>query len=179
MSSWVLLNNMGRWYFVASYISLSMIILLTFDFILNYNYPTKYFKIFLLFMIILGAISPVYTMLYTRPKTLKPMIKVVEEFETLGQIGIIGDYWNSYILSCTNPDLIKATPHDKSGVRSSKLVEEVFKQPELYIIRDMWFKAFPDTLVQFGFHLKKEGNEFSLGGCQICKYKRIECLIPN
>ena len=67
---------------------------------------------------------------------MKPRVEYSKEFESLGNIGVISEYWNSYITSCTNPELIKATPHDTSwAVRNYKIVDEVFNQDNIYIIR--------------------------------------------
>jgi hypothetical protein len=173
-SSWVSANNMGRWYFVASYISLSLAILIAIETMDSFKYPTKYLRHILLIIVLIGAISPIYTMKYVGPKTLRPMIKVVSEFKQLGKIGVIAEFWNSYITSCPDPEMIKATPHDKSDVRNQKLVDMVFEQKNLYIIKDMWMKTFPDTIEQFGYVLLRDGNQFRLGGCEVCKYKKIK-----
>lgn len=98
------------------------------------------------------------------------MVDVVDDFKQLGEIGIIADFWNSYIISCPDPELIIATPHDQSGVRNQKIVEMVFERKNIYVIKDMWMKTFPDTLEQFGHVLLKDGNQFRLGRCYVCKY---------
>ena len=49
-----------------------------------------------------------------------------------------------------------------------------FNQPDLYIIRDMWMDSFPDTIQQFGYMLKKDGNEFRIAYSQVCRYKKIK-----
>ena len=59
-------------------------------------------------------------------------------------------------------------------MRSQQIVDEVFAQPKLYVIRDMWMDSFPDTLKQFGFTLVRKGKPFFLGGCNICEYKRLK-----
>jgi hypothetical protein len=170
MSSWVLANGMGRWYFVASYISLSVAIVL----IIESIEVTKIFRYYLLLIIVIGAISPVYNMKYISPKRLRPMVDVVGEFKQLGKIGILAEFWNSYIASCSDPEMIKATPNDKSGIRNQKLVDEVFERKNIYVIKDMWLDFFPDTLEQFGYVLLKQGKQFRLGDCDVCKYEKIK-----
>lgn len=170
-ASWVLANNMGRWYFVASYISLSMLILLCIEQLRLKGHPLKYLRSLLVVTVLIGSVSPVITMKYVSPKSLRPWAGLMAEFEQLGEIGIIGEYWNGYITSVTAPNKIKSTPHDKTGsVRNPALAEAVFKQPKLYVIKDMWMDNFPDTLWQFGRTMTKKGNEFSLGGCTVCEY---------
>ena len=106
---------------------------------------------------------------------MKPRVEYSKEFESLGNIGVISEYWNSYITSCTNPNLIKATPHDTSwAVRNYKIVDEVFNQDNIYIIRDMWFETFPDSSKQFGRILIKDGSEFKIGDCKVCKYNLVK-----
>jgi len=168
-----LANGMGRWYFVATYISLSMSIILALDNI-ELSYKTKLLRWSILSLALIGAISPIYTMKYEKPKSLKPMVNIVGEFKQLGEIGVIAEYWNSYITSCPDPELIKATPNDQSDVRNQEIVDMVFERENIYVIKDMWMKAFPDTLEQFGYVLLKEGNQFRLGGCDVCKYDKIK-----
>ena len=38
----------------------------------------------------------------------------------------------------------------------------------------MWLDNFPDTLIQFGHVLVKDGIEFNLGNCCLTKYKKIK-----
>ena len=37
----------------------------------------------------------------------------------------------------------------------------------------MWFEKFPDSIIQFHKHLVKDGNEFNIGDCNVCKYKIV------
>ena len=97
---------------------------------------------------------------------------VVGEFQQLGEIGIIAEYWNAYRTSCTAPDKIVATPHDQSDVRNLKLTDMVFEMDDIYVIKDMWLQSFPDTLCQFGHVLIKTCEPFRLGDCDVCKYDK-------
>lgn len=170
LSSWVLANNMGRWYFVATYISLSMTVVLILD---NIEKCKKSLRYGILVLVTIGAVSPVFNMKYVYPKRLTPMTKVVGEFQQLGEIGVIGEFWNSYRTSCTAPDIIVATPHDKSNVRNYKLAEMVFEKNDIYVIKDMWLPEFPDTLNQFGHVLIKSGVPFIIGDCNVCRYDKV------
>ena len=173
LSSWVLANKMGRWYFVATYIALSMLVILILD-NLDVNKDVRLLRYGILVLVIIGAISPIHTMKFVNPKRLTPMADVVGEFRQLGEIGVIAEYWNSYRTSCPAPDLIIATPHDRSDVRNRELVDMVFERKNIYIIRDMWMDAFPDTLYQFGYVLLKSGVPFRMGDCDVCKYEKVD-----
>lgn len=173
ISHWVLINEMGRRYFVGNYITLSLIVLLLIENLHLIRKTKIAVQGFLLTILVVGALSPLYNMQFVTIKTLQPMSEKGNEFKQLGEIGIIADYWNAYVISCSNPDVVIATPHDKSDVRNPKLVEKVFAQPKLYVIRDMWMDKFPDTLNQFGYTLVKSGDEFFRGGCFVCRYKRL------
>ena len=69
--------------------------------------------------------------------------------------------------------MIKATPYE-SMTRNKKFALEVFKQKNLYLIKDMWFAKFPDTLTQYGHTLIKDGEEFNIADSYICKYKELK-----
>lgn len=173
ISNWTFLNGVPRRYFTSTYISLSFSILLLID---NLHVSKKQFNILsiiLMITVLIGGVGALYNIKYIWPKTMTPRVEFSREFEKLGKIGVIAEYWNSYITSCTNPNLIKATPHDSTwAVRNYEIVEEVFQQENIYIIRDMWLQSFPDTVVEFGRVLLKDGNEFRIGDCNVCKYKK-------
>lgn len=178
-SSWVLANGVGRWYFVGSYISLSMVLIFALE-TLETTKNHKLLKYWLLAIVIIGALSPLYTIKHIGLRTFRPMADVVGEFAQLGKIGIIGDYWNSYVISCKDPEMVVATPHDQSSVRNQQIVDKVFEREDIYVIKDMWMETFPDTLNQFGYTLVKEGKAFKLGGCDVNKYAKIKLckIIP-
>jgi hypothetical protein len=170
ISHWVLANGMGRWYFVASYISFALFVLSLFD--ADVIKPNKPLGVLLIFILIVGVVSPIYTMKTTRHHSLKPTSKVVKELEQLGEIGLIGEYWNAYINSVNQPELIKATPHDASDVRNLTLAAEVISRENIYVVRDMWMRSFPDSIQQFGVMLYKDGQEFEMANSKLCKYKK-------
>jgi hypothetical protein len=173
ISNWTFLNGVPRRYFTCTYISLSFSLLLILD---NLNVSKKhinYINVLLMITVVTGGIGALYNIKYIWPKTMTPRAEISREFEKLGKIGIIAEYWNSYITSCINPDMIKATPHDSTwAVRNYELVDEVFEQENIYLIKDMWLQSFPDTVAEFGRVLLKDGNEFRIGGCNVCKYKK-------
>ncbi|MCX8143188.1 MAG: hypothetical protein N3F62_02895 [Bacteroidia bacterium] len=173
ISDWTFLNGVPRRYFTCTYISLSFSVLLLLD---NLNISKKHINIFnvlLMITVVIGGIGTIYNIKYIWPKRMTPRVEFSREFEKLGKIGVISEYWNSYITSCTNPDLIKATPHDSTwAVRNYEMVERVFEQENIYIIKDMWLQSFPDTIIEFGRILLKNGNEFRIGDCDVCKYKK-------
>lgn len=173
LSSWVLKNNMGRWYYVATYISVFMAVILVLDNMAKTS-TTKFFRWGILLLALVGAISPLHSMKYVYPQTLKPKVDVLGEFKQLGEIGVIAEYWNSYITACPAPDQIIATSNEESGVKSRKMADMVMARENIYVIKDMWMNTFPDTLKQFGHVLLKDGNPFELGGCSVCKYRKAE-----
>ena len=124
------------------------------------KFDSKFINTILLVTVLTGGIGAIYNMKYIWPKTLTPKARIVDEFKRLGHIGIISDYWNLYVTSCPNPDLIIATPNEQAFVRNNKMAEDVFKQPNIYIIKDMWLQTFPDSMSQFHRLLVKDGNEF-------------------
>jgi len=173
ISKWTLVSDVPRRYFTCTYIAFSFALLLLFD---NIDIKTKYarfIKTFLVLTVVVGGMGTLYNLKYVWPKSLTPVVKITGEFKQLGKIGIIADYWNSYIISCTDPATIKATPHDQTyAVRNYQIVDEVFMQKNIYIIKDMWMETFPDSLNQFGRTMIKDGSEFSLGNCDVCKYRK-------
>lgn len=167
-SSWVFSNGVARRYFSGIYL-LSWIILLL---LIENGSTPKALKTLILLTVSIGSISTVYHYKYISPKRLTSKYQIVKEFESLGKVGLIAEYWNSYGSSFFNPDLIKATPHDKSTVRNWDYVDSVLAQDKIYFIRDMWLDTFPDQIVQFGVKFIKVGEEQNIGDCWINQYKK-------
>ncbi len=168
-SEWAFENNVPRRYFVCNYISLGMALLIYID-------SREIKRLWLvnclaLLTVVSGAVGTLYNLKYVWPATLKPKAEFMAEFEQLGNIGIIGEYFNSYICSVTAPDSIFATSHDGGPPRNQELADAVFKQKRLFINRDMWLDSFPDTLHQFGRTLVKSGDEFFMGDSHLCEYR--------
>jgi hypothetical protein len=171
VSKWSFMNGVPRRYFTSNYIVFWMAFLLAIEYLEESNFK-RILTIISLTAVILAGAGSLYNMKYIWPKTLKPRVEYVREFESLGRIGIIGNYWNSYINSVTNPDKIIATPDDRSSVRNRLMAYEVMKRDTIYIIRDGWMENFPDSLSQFGTALYKNGEEFRMGDCFVCRYRK-------
>lgn len=171
ISKWSFMNGVPRRYFTSSYIVFWMAFLIAFE-NLNESKIKKTVSILVLASVIMAGGGTLYNLKYIWPKTLKPRVAYVREFESLGRVGIIANYWNSYINSVTNPDQIIATPDDFSSVRNRSMAEEVMKRDTIYIIRDSWMEVYPDSLQQFGTMLYKNGEEFRMGDCYVCRYRK-------
>ena len=174
IAHWVLMNSMGRWYFVSVYISLSMAILLSMEYFEVNAQLSKLVKGTFILYLIIACGSPIYTLQFNGSKSLRPAMNVAGDFKRLAPCGVIGDYWNSYIIAAPYPDLICATPHDECDVRNIDLVDSVFAKPSLYLIRDNWMPIFPDTVRTLGRSLLRRGDPFELSGCKVCKYEVVK-----
>jgi hypothetical protein len=172
ISHWAFLNGVARRYFTGIYIVSWLSFLIYID-LIPVSTKKTLLKVGIFCTAVLGILASVYNFKYIHPKRLSSKASVVKEFEQLGEIGIIAEYWNSYGTSFVNPDFIKATPHDKTEVRNYALVDSVFAQPRLFIIKDMWLDEFPDTLNQFGRTLIKVDSSFNIGNCEVNEYKTI------
>lgn len=174
ISNWTFLAGVPRRYFTSTYISLSFAILLLLDNSKMKIIQNTIFRSFLIITVLIGGLGTIYNLKYIWPKRLNPRVEYSAEFEKLGKIGIISEYWNAYITSCVNPKQLKATPHEHSIVWNYQIPEEVFQQKNIYVIRDMWLDSFPDSMTQFGRLLVKDGTEFRIGDSDVCKYKVIK-----
>ena len=176
-SAWVLANRMGRWYFVAVYISANLFILLSLDRMDKQSGIRRRLLTLFTVVVLTGAVSPVYNMIFHYPGSLRPKVKQYSEFLKLGNAGVIGSYWHGYIVSVPDPDRISSTPHDRESVRSFAQVERVLQNENIYLIRDSWLESFPDSIMQFGRLLVRSGEEFNMAGCNMCLYHKA--IIPD
>ncbi len=170
-SNWAYKNEVARRYFSGIYFIGWLSYLLYIDHFLVDN-KSRILKGLLIVTLIVGSLSTLYQYKYISPKRLISKYEIVKEFEKLGKVGLISEYWNSYGSSFFNPDLIKATPHDQSAIRNWNYVDDVLAQPKIYFIRDMWLDSFPNSINQFGIDFTKVGDEFYIGDCFINEYKR-------
>ncbi|MBN1953145.1 MAG: hypothetical protein JW801_18210, partial [Bacteroidales bacterium] len=174
VSHWTAHNFVPRRYFTCTYISVSFFSILLFDNLQGKANELKNTKVYLLVVVLIGSIGTIYNLKYVWPKRLSPMVELTSEWQDLGEIGIIAEYWNSYMVSCTDPDQLAATPHDKAEVKNYEFVEQVFNKEKIYINRDMWMESFPDTLHQFGRTLVKKGPPIFIGDSHACEYTLME-----
>jgi len=175
-TTWTLENNVPRRYFTCTYISLGMAGLLYAEFRSLRN--NKIIYPIVLMTLLTGAFGTVYNLKFVWPGTLQPKAELVAELDILGNAGFIGDYWNSYIYSVTDPENKVATPHQDNKVRNRQMTEAVFKQKRIFIIKDGWLDSFPDTLIQFGRCLRKKGLPLHLADCYLNEYI-IESSVSN
>jgi hypothetical protein len=173
LSKWVFMNGTNRRYFLGCYISIGIAVAIASEHLIFSNKKQFAIKSFLLITVVTGALSTPWYYKFVFPKTLMPQLALYESFRGLGKIGIISEYWFSYVAACADPSLIVATPEEHDNVRNPWLAEQVFNQPSIYVIRNDWMKSFPDTLNQFGLTLIKSGNEFKINDCEMCKYERM------
>lgn len=170
VSYWVFRNGVSRRYFVLAYISLVLAILLISD---KFTGKQKFsINILLILTAITGLLSSTVHIYY--PERQKSKFEYMKEFRKLGKAGIISEYWNSYITAIAAPDKITVTPNDKSYVRNIKMADSVFRQPDLYIIKDLWLDNFPEDIIQYGYNLQKVHKPFKLGGATLCEYKVVK-----
>ena len=173
ITEWTYVAGVPQRYFNCTYISAAILTLLLYESLNLNKVKINIIKYILLITVLIGSFGTLYTMRVVWYKPYKPYSEVVSELDKLGNIGIIAEYWNSYTCSVNEPEKIKATPHDKSWVRNWKLVEDVFKQEKIYLIKDMWLDSFPDTITQFGRTLVRQEKPFNLANANLCRYKII------
>lgn len=169
-SEFTLISNVPRRYFTCTYMASGMAILLLLDHMQERGFYRAALRLVSGCVVITGAVGMLYTLKYQFPGTMTPRAELSAEFRSLGKPGIIADYWNSYIVSCVDPENIKATQCDLSPVRNQGLTDEVLLKKNIYVIADGWLTEFPDTLCQFHRRLIRGGPPFVLGNSNVCMY---------
>lgn len=169
VSKWVYANGQGTWYFVAPYISFCLYILQILD---KAEWIKKRANFVILFSLtLLVSFSEIHYIYQNNHHGFTSKRTQIEKFQRLGQVGILGSYWNSYILSIAHPKTVIASPREHEFVRNFSLIEEIFKQPNIYYVKKDLFKQFPDTIMEFEIPLVRTGKEFTLSGYTLCKYR--------
>lgn len=172
LSEWVLVNGMGRWYFVGTYIMVALALLILLENLRLNKVWNRTIVGFATLIVLTGSISTPYDLQFVRPKTLRSTADEIRELDRLGEIGIIGDYWNAYKFAAINPDKIAATAFEGGNIRNIAMTGEVLNKPSIYIFPEGWVENFPDTIHQFGLNLIKKGKPFFIAGETTCRYVR-------
>lgn len=170
LSHWVLLNEMGNWYFVAPYISASIWILRIFEKENVFN--GMKFRIAFLLGVLCINVGPIWEH-FRVFGNYNSTVAQVRELDHLGKIGVVGTYWESYKFSLAYPKKVLSTPHQGSDIRKKERILETFLQDRIFLVKDNWLTSFPDTISQFGFNLKQFGKPFKAAGSTFCEYKVI------
>ena len=186
-SEWVYKNEINIRYFSVVYLSLWLTIIFYNDSISNLSLKSakigivnsfkKYlFKInaplsvLLLIVALIGSMSlPSYV--YSLSPAKSQLSKLIG-FNQLGEAGIIGSYWNSYIICSVNPEKLSCTPHDRDMVRSIRSAKKVMASSKIYLVKERWLENFPDQIVQFKTKLTKQGPELKIDEYTLALYKR-------
>ena len=148
---WFHMNNLSLRYTVPICFFLLLNVIILFKAStqnVNRKYVVNLFTAFIIFLNI--------NQIYDRRKKDEPII--LRESRTLlskkDRIGIIGDYWHSYVYSFYYPKSIFATPHDGSCVRNRNYVNTVLSQKTILFQFANWRNEMvsepPPEIFQFG-----------------------------
>ena len=186
-SEWVYKNDINIRYFSVVYLSLWLTIIFYSDAIINISLQSSRirvvnsFKKYLfrintpllvsLFLVaLIGSMSlPPYV--YSLSPAKSQLSKLIG-FNQLGEAGIIGNYWTSYIICSVNPEKLSCTPHDRDMVRSIRSRKKVMASSKIYLVKERWLDHFPDQIIQFETKLTKQGPELKIDEYTLALYKR-------
>ena len=176
LMKWVYLNEMGWWYFVPSYISMGLLILMLYDGLNTDFKMAKWGKLLLWITMLVGGWDMVHYMLTYDPGNgmLKSKVEVMEELDEYGEVGIIGEYWKSYVLMVAHPERVKATPCEGNEAKCQWMIDTVMAQPRLMVVKDAWLDSFPDTMQQYGRTLIKVGDPVRKAYSEMCEYQLVK-----
>lgn len=169
ISHWVSLNGYGRWYFVSSYISGTILFLLLID---RYVLTSKSKNlVWILSCCYLVAGLSNYSEAFRIKGNYHARAKDIEQLNALGEVGIIGGYWHSFIYSIVNPKMIKSVENDSYRVRNPQRINDVFNSSKLFLVANDWLDSFPQKMTQYSVLLERVSNPFSMSGAKMCEYR--------
>jgi hypothetical protein len=86
--------------------------------------------------------------------------------------GIVGQYWNSYILALgRNPTLPVSA--EESAQRNEALARETMSQDSVWVCGTGWFKDYPRYLIQFNRILERSGPLIKGKRLEFCLYRPV------
>ncbi|NJO43143.1 MAG: hypothetical protein HC769_16880 [Cyanobacteria bacterium CRU_2_1] len=183
-SHWLYQNDINLRYFVPVYVFFWMAAILFFE-SLDGATARKIGVVLTSAAIASSLTSPPYVFAF---KKLEPTVQRMQAVESLGQAGIIGEYWTSYISCVANPALLNCTPYDHKaktpcrpkvkrpkrpgGVRCIRCVDRVMESDLIYLIQENWLATFPTEIEQFRHCLQKAGEPMQLAGFTFAPYTK-------
>lgn len=94
-------------------------------------------------------------------------------------IGVIGIYWNSYIIEAFDTRNIDATAHDKDLFRGERSLRTIFERDSILFIRNGVIDRLPDTLYQFGATLVKSSTDRQKDNFDFAYYHVVETRVQT
>jgi hypothetical protein len=184
LSNWVYTNGINLRYFTFVYLMVWLSALLFAETLQESNAKRAY--ILLIAIALSSSLSlPSYVLSLEKPEA---KIQSLQELQSLGAVGLIGEYWSSYVLCSVNPALLDCTPRDPKGktpcpslpalkkqagrVRCSRCVPQVLAAKTIYLVKERWFDTFPEQIQQFRQCLIKVGEPRELAGYTLAPYQK-------
>lgn len=161
--NWVAINGWAGRFFTPAYFFFWMTLFYWADHLLKNRKKIVY----LIVIITLLQTIPLTYFEYNTPSTFQRL----SNLKTLGPCGIIGNYWHSYSIAATNPNLLVATPNPET-CRNLKEATKALQQKKLFLIKNDWFDEFPDRITLYDYTLLKvDETELTIEGLTLKEYK--------
>jgi hypothetical protein len=157
-SYWPTLNDYALRYYTPAFLQLLLFLILT-------SFRTKAQIALLTAAISLSCYTGIYVLNHFSLEVDDRLNREeMEHFAKLGNMGIIGSYWNTHAVDALSPQIV-ATPYDGHYNRMYEKIPEVLQQDTIVLIRNGFLDALPDSIVQFNRNLVRIGpiehlNEF-------------------
>jgi hypothetical protein len=191
-SNWVYINLISLRYFVVVYVTGWLSALLFVEAL-----EPKFLKQVYILLIV-AALSSSLTLppyVFSIQKA-RPRIQALQDMQSLGKVGIIGDYWTAYLICSVNPKQLNCTSYDPRastpclppgtpeqvmrrarrirGVRCSRCVSKVMKAETIYLVKNKWLQTFPPQTQQFGHCLIQIGEPKKIAGYTLAPYRKVD-----
>jgi hypothetical protein len=158
ISYWAVFMHQPFRYFCPFYIQL----LLAFVFLMNEQKKVSWYTLAPISLVVIaGAFSYIkhYQIKTSSAYGWLSRTQAMSFAKDHNNIGIIGSYWNTYIIESFNTSGIDSSPHDKDLYRGEKSLETIFTRDSIMLIENAAFETLPDTIEQFGALLIKTSND--------------------
>lgn len=120
---------------------------------------------------LLGSLSlPPYVFTIDKPPS---RLAMLQPLAAIGEAGLIGEYWSSYLLCIAAPEQLSCTPHDQDFARCPRCVQQVLQSPVIYLVSKGWLSAFPNELEQFGQRLRQQQPAQPIAGYWMAPYRVV------
>lgn len=137
-----------------------------------------YLVIYLLPLIIISSVYNFYSLQFTpHYKDSNRVNRIIISdfpFPEGGKIGLVGNYWNSYLFGAIYPDQVVPTPYWGDQIRNFNMFFDALESDTIVVIGKGWMESMKDSINMNYYHLVRKSPEYFYNGIIYAHYISVK-----
>lgn len=175
LSKWsALMDYPVRYYVVIIYQYILFSLLL-----LDKNSKQKALKFLIYFSLISSSLFSIYYNSAAGVDKYKMTPSTAKFFAKFSNVGVLGTYWNSYIIEAYNNSEMISSPHEREVYRNQRALNSIYLKDSILLIANNYLQPLPDSLQEFGALLIRSSKVKIHDTYEYAFYEIADPLIHN